>query len=260
MSLTITTPNTIPSRIFIIPYRDRKGDKERFMEKMKHLLEDTEISEPYELYFAHQHDTRPFNRGAMKNIGFLAMKSKYPNNYKDISFIFHDVDTLPIKKGLINYNTTQGIVKHFYGFRFALGGIFAIKGSDFEKSKGFPNFWGWGIEDNLMNDRCIEAGLTIDRSQFYDIKDKRIERSFDGYKRIISKRDALTYKQKGSDNLFSIQNVEWDFNDEYINIKRFDCAMNPNEQTYEPIDIRTTKKLSVPKPYSFRRNWNMFNK
>ena len=217
-------------------------------------------TEPYELYFAHQYDNRPFNRGAMKNIGFLAIKSKYPNNYKDITFIFHDVDTWPTEKELINYNTSHGVVKHFYGFRFALGGIFAIKGGDFEKSKGFPNFWGWGIEDNLMNDRCIEAGLTIDRSQFYDITDKRIERSFDGFKRIISKRDSLTYQQKGCDDLFALKNMDWEFINEYINIKQFDCATKPNEQIYEDIDIRITKKIIVPKPYSFRRKWNMFNK
>ena len=54
--------------------------------------------------------------------------------------------------------------------------------------------------------------------------------------------------------------MNWEFNNEYINIKGFDCAMNPNEQMYEPIDIRTTRKINVPKPYSFRRKWNMFNK
>ena len=107
---------------------------------MKILLED--ITEPYEIYFAHQCDNRPFNRGAMKNLGFIAIKNKYPNHYKDITFIFNDVDTFPGEKGMIDYITTPGIVKHYYGFNFALGGIFSICGADFEKAKGFPNFWG----------------------------------------------------------------------------------------------------------------------
>ena len=50
--------------------------------------------------------------------------------------------------------------------------FFAIKGSDFEIATGFPNFWGWGLEDNVLNDRCLEKKLIIDRSQFYIINDK----------------------------------------------------------------------------------------
>jgi hypothetical protein len=248
-----------PSRIFIIPYRDRMKDKERFLANMTTLLAASAVTDPYEIYFAHQYDNRPFNRGAMKNIGFLAMRSKYPTAYQDMTFIFHDVDTWPTEPGLIDYTTTPGVVRHFYGYKFALGGMFAIKGADFEKSKGFPNFWGWGIEDNLMNDRCLAAGLTIEREQFYDIADKRIAREFDGYQRIISKRDSLIYRQAGCDDLSALQNVHWTFHNEYINVKSFTCAMNPRDQIYEPIDIRTTKKLIVPKAYEFRRSWRMMN-
>ena len=249
-----------PARIFIIPYRDRIKDKEQFLKNMTEILAATAESEPYELYFAHQYDQRPFNRGAMKNIGFMAMRAKYPETYKNITFIFHDVDTWPTAKGLIDYTTTPGVVRHFYGYKFALGGMFAIKGGDFERSKGFPNFWGWGIEDNAMNDRCLAAGLLIDRSQFYDIDDSRIARAFDGFKRVISRKDSLVYKQSGCDDLNSLKNVQWAFHGEYININRFDCMMNPSEQIYAPIDIRKTKKLIVPKAYEFRRNWKMTNK
>jgi hypothetical protein len=241
-------------RIFIIPYRDRATDKERFLKEMKDLLAETE---PYEIYFAHQYDKRPFNRGAMKNIGFLAMKAKYPDTYREMTFIFHDVDTWPSVKGLIDYQTTSGVVRHFYGYQFALGGMFAIKGADFEKTKGFPNFWGWGIEDNLMNDRCLASGLKIDRSQFYDIRDKRIARSFDGFQRIISRKDSLAYKQAACDDLTSLKNVQWTEQNEYIHIRSFECGTNPAEQIYAPIDIRKTKKLIVPKAYEFRRSWKM---
>jgi len=248
---------SIPTRIFIIPYRDRMNDKALFLENMKNILADSVETDPYEIYFAHQYDYRPFNRGAMKNIGFLALKDKYPTAYQEITFIFHDVDTWPATKGLINYTTTPGIVKHFYGYKFALGGMFAIKGADFEKSKGFPNFWGWGIEDNVMNDRCLAAGLTIDRSQFYDIADKSIARSFDGFKRIIARQDSLTYKQSACDDFNGLKNVEWHFHNEYINVKNFECNTEPRDQIFVPIDIRNTKKLIVPQSYEFRRNWDM---
>jgi hypothetical protein len=249
-------PAQAPSRVFIVPYRDRLTDKERFLVEMKNVLTEPN-AETYEIYFAHQYDYRPFNRGAMKNIGFLAVRDKYPEAYKDITFIFHDVDTWPSAKGLIDYQTTAGVVKHFYGYQFALGGMFAIKGADFEKTKGFPNFWGWGIEDNAMNDRCLAAGLVIDRSQFYDITDKRIARSFDGFERIISRKDSLIYKQAGCDDFTSLTNLQWNFHNEYINVRTFDCAMSPNDQVYAPVDIRKTKKLIVPKASEFRRSWKM---
>ena len=246
----------VPKRVFIVPYRNRPKQKEEFLEKIKYLLEDSAESEPYEIYFAHQCDQRPFNRGAMKNIGFLAIKNKYPNDYKNITFIFHDVDTWPVEKGLIDYTTTHGVVKHYYGFKFALGGIFSIKGVDFEKTLGFPNFWGWGLEDNTMNDRVNKAGLTIDRSIFYPIRDKRISRPFDGFKRILSKRDASVYKYETPDNFNYINNLKYNIQNEYINVTSFTCMMDHTDQDYVEYDIRNGGKIQVFPGY-FRRSWNM---
>ena len=60
--------------------------------------------------------------------------------------------------------------------------------------------------------------------------------------------------------LNALKNMEWTFHNEYINIKKFECIMNPSEQIYDTIDIRKTKKLIVPKSYEFRRDWKMFSK
>jgi len=245
---------TIPTRVFIVPYRDRPNQKEEFLKNMKVLLED--VTDPYEIYFAHQCDSRHFNRGAMKNLGFMAIKNKYPHNYKDITFIFNDVDTFPGEKGMIDYITTPGIVKHYYGFTFALGGIFSIRGADFEKTKGFPNFWGWGLEDNLMNDRCLSAGLTIDRSCFYDMKDRRIQRPFDGFQRTLSKRDANVYKYESPDNMNDIKDIKYTIQDEFINITSFDCIMKDHEQIYYTHDIRKSNKMIIDPRYK-RRVWDM---
>jgi len=270
---TSTSTTLVPKIIFIIPYRNRENQKQEFI---KHMTEVILLDEPvgsYEIYFAHQADKRPFNRGAMKNIGFLAMQRKYPNHYKGISFIFHDVDTLPSEKGLIDYETTPGNVKHFYGYIFALGGIFSIKGGDFERSLGFPNFWGWGLEDNVIQERCLKIGLNIDRSQFYHMQDKRIIRAFDGFDRLISKRDSVVYKRETPDNLLALRNISWLASNEYvnvmsinimsinimsINITYFDCFMDPACQDYTTHDIRKGNKLVVPQGYD-RRSWQLRN-
>ena len=88
----------VPKKVFIVPYRNRIQHKFFFSKYMQFILEG---ETDYEIYFSHQCDARSFNRGATKNIGFLAMKQKYPNHYKDITFIFNDVDTMPYKKNLI---------------------------------------------------------------------------------------------------------------------------------------------------------------
>ena len=250
--------NIVPSIIFIVPYRDRIIQKNGFVKHMKEVILVDEPEGSYEIYFAHQTDKRQFNRGAMKNIGFIAMINKYPNNYKDITFVFNDVDTYPIDKGTIDYHTSPGIVKHFYGFEFALGGFFSIKGADFERSLGFPNLWGWGIEDNVMNERCLKIGLTIDRSQFYKTGDKHITQLFDGFGRVISKREGNMYKYEKMDDVKLIRGIKYTIHDEDINISSFTCGREPTSDEYSNYDIRNGNKISVHQGY-FRRSWKLFN-
>jgi len=158
-----------PKRIFIIPYRDREAHKGIFISHMTELFKNDE----YEIAFVHQQDKRIFNRGAMKNIGFIYYKKKFPDDWKNITFIFHDIDGLPYKK-LFDYNTTKGTITHFYGFKFCLGGIFAIKGEDYEKIKGFPNYWGWGFEDNKLKKKWDSINGKMNYSQFLHFTDKRV--------------------------------------------------------------------------------------
>ena len=241
------TYSNIPKFVFIIPYRDRVEHKEFFTVYMKHVLEDIPKTD-YEIYFVEQKNTLPFNRGAMKNIGFLALRYKYPNDYKNITFVFNDVDTVPYSKNIIDYETTPGIVKHFYGFKFALGGIFSIKGEDFEGTNGFPNFWAWGGEDNYMQKRVEHIGLYIDRSVFFNILDKNILQLCDGVKRLICRKEAATVvNMTTSDGLITIRNLNYEFKDEYINVYNFQTIRDPRMLRFEEQNIANESKIRLEK-------------
>ena len=248
----------IPTKIFIIPYRNREQHKLHFDIYMKYILEDIPKN-TYEIFFCHQNDSRPFNRGAMKNIGFLAMRDKYPQHYKNITFIFNDVDTLPYKKNLLNYDTTIGNVKHFYGFDFALGGIFSIKGADFEKTGGFPNSWGWGIEDNTMNKRVLDNNIKIDRSVFFPIMHQNIIQSTDGITRLLSKQEPWRFSDNSQDTLHDIKNLNYKIENEFIQVKSFTTKYDSKDQTLfkqaHPSKIHQDKRF-MPKDsvaYKFQK-------
>jgi hypothetical protein len=211
----MSSAKSYPKIVFIVPYRNRVQHKFYFSTYMTSILGDT--TEPYEIYFSHQCDARSFNRGGTKNIGFLAVKAKYPNNYKDITFVFNDIDTLPFSN-IFDYATIPGIVKHFYGFKYALGGIVSMTGADFEATNGFPNFWGWGMEDNVLQTRCEKIGLKVDRSQFYEIGSPNILQLFDGVSRLINRKDPWrATHDNGVDGLRTIHKLEYSIDTESRN-------------------------------------------
>lgn len=243
--------NSPINRVFIVPYRDRTHQKFFFSKHMTFILED---KKDYEILYVHQNDDRPFNRGAMKNIGFIAVKEKYPETYKTINLIFHDIDTLPFHK-IFDYETEEGIIKHYYGFTTALGGIVVIKGGDFEKVNGYPNFWGWGLEDTNLQQRCNNYQLKIDRSNFYSLGSPEILHLFDGLKRIVSKEEPTIHNKNMIDGIVTISNLEykresksskdddniytWD-NDNiwYINVDKFNTLNPSKNHNYHIYDLR----------------------
>ena len=98
--------NNIPEVIFIVPYRSRPQHKYFFSLYYSNILKEANYN--YEIYFSHQCDARSFNRGATKNIGFLIVKNKYPNDYKNMTLVFNDVDIMPLNKNFIDYAPLNG--------------------------------------------------------------------------------------------------------------------------------------------------------
>lgn len=216
----------IPTIIFLIPYRERKEERKCFEQHMINTILKNQTN--YEIYYCHQRDKREFNRGAMKNIGFLAMKEKYPNHYKDITYVFNDVDTMPLNENTIKtFVTTDNVIKHFYGFENTLGGILSIKGNNFEQIKGFPNLWAWGYEDNELQNRVIKQKLSIDRSNFYHLKNPNIISKRDSNFRNMNRKESVMYKQNKLDDITDIKNIEYEIIDKDIMITNFKTLYEP---------------------------------
>ena len=232
--------------IFIIPYRDREKQKHFFDKYIKYLLEDYD-PDSYEIIFAHQKNNLPFNRGGMKNCGFLYAKNKYPETYKDLIFIFNDIDTLPYKKNLLNYDLEPNEIKHFYGFDFCLGGITAIRGSDFEKINGFPSLWYWGWEDTVLYERAKASYIKINRDNFYRFGDAHILHLMDGVQKNYSDIMYQKYKNKTiTDGLSNIKNLNYNMN-ELLDIGHFECSYSPIDNSIKTLNLQNSPATAQKK-------------
>ena len=229
---------TAPQYVFIVPYRNRETHLQKFITHMPQILEGMS----YKFLFVHQCDDRMFNRGALKNIGFLFVKQSYPNTYQNIILVFNDLDCLPRHKGLLNYYVKQGEVKHFYGYTYALGGIVAIRAGDFERIGGYPNFWGWGYEDNMLQKRVLSGGLKINRDVFFKANTVVIEEArkhglpiptelpilqdFDGNVRTMNVHDFLQFSKNTRDGIMSFKQIVSTFNNDtgFLDVTYFDVG------------------------------------
>lgn len=249
--------NIIPNLIFIIPYRDREYEKALFLEKMTELLQNN-TTYIYKFLFIHQADSREFNRGAMKNIGFLVVKDMYPLHYQDITLCFNDIDTYPKDDTVIvDYLTSRGVVKHFYGFLFALHSIFCITGYDFEYVNGFPNFWSWGYEDNMMYERVISNQLHVDRSIFYPFGDNHIIQHSNSFTRTVNEVEFQRFLRKSPEGIYSIQNLQYYMTDDVmIHVVFFETEFVCRSELNKEYDIRS-KETPFLVGYSARRRCSM---
>jgi hypothetical protein len=231
----------IPKIIFIIPYRDRERQRTVFDNHMRNVILADKPEGYYKLLYINQNDNKTFNRGAMKNIGFISVKNTYPNDYQNITLVFNDVDTLPNNSNTIpSFETVPGIVKHFFGLPGLLGGIFSINAQSFEKINGFPNYWSWGYEDNMIFQRAKSAGMMFDYSTFYKIGDtENIHQGQNGKYRIVNRTEFERYAKNNNEGINSITNLHMipDYTIGFVNVLGYNTGYTHNPQTDMTYDI-----------------------
>ena len=243
------TTYAVPKVIFIVPYRDRQTEREFFLKHMAYVMEDYDPSY-YKIWFIHQKDTRTFNRGAIKNIGFLYAKTRYPDDYASITLVMNDIDTMPKKKNLLQFETTVGTIRHFYGFDYALGGIVSITGKDFETINGFPNFWAWGYEDNALQMRAKKNNIQIDRSQFYAFNFNRVDdehfihSNHNGDYRNTNRGEFDRYIYGTTEGIRSIRNIQYDVDEaeHMVHVSTFDTGTKENPLQASVVHIKDSAK------------------
>lgn len=145
----------------IVPYRDRKQHLKKFIPHMNEFLKN---KIDYKIFIIEQNNNKSFNRGKLKNIGF-----QIAENQSDY-VCFHDVDQIPISEEC-DYSFTSSVVKlaiYVSQFNFSkrpiqeLGGVILFNNHLFRKINGYSNdYWGWGIEDDDLGQRCIKSGVSI---------------------------------------------------------------------------------------------------
>jgi len=75
-----------PKTIFIIPYRSRETQMKYFIQYFETRVRNQPDMEDAEYFFyTSKRIIVHFNRGAMKNIGFIVFSKKY-SNWRDITF------------------------------------------------------------------------------------------------------------------------------------------------------------------------------
>lgn len=151
----------MPEQIFIIPYRNRKAHMLQYIPHMRRIVAGESLNAIF--LFIHQCDEELFNRGAMINIGILEAKKINPNAL----FIIQDIDILPKYPYSFHWEPTiPNSICHVIGEKdINLGGIISFNGYQiFEKTEGFPNYYGWGPEDWTLRQRCEAKKILIDES------------------------------------------------------------------------------------------------
>jgi hypothetical protein len=141
----------------IIPW---SGDRSR---QLKTLIRELTEHQPLETRLVLVRcDHTPFNRGLIKNAGFLEAACAETE-----TVCFHDVDILPQARIFYPECTDATTVYHLYGHPHCLGGVVLMQSGLFRRANGFPvEQWAWGGEDRQLQVAVEACGGVVDRTYF----------------------------------------------------------------------------------------------
>ena len=113
-----------------------------------------------------------------------------------------------------------------------------LKGIDFENIEGFPNCWGWGFEDIVLQERCLKCNLLIDRSHFYNINDKNfIDYESTKDSRVITENDLINRANKYEwDCIKNVSKIKYEIDkadENMINILNFSIPVKYTDIKYK---------------------------
>lgn len=156
----------------VVPYRDRQEHLDIFIPHMRRFFRTDKLNSEIDcrILIVEQTAGLPFNRGAIKNIGFtyLALQLDY--------VCFHDVDLLPISADYQRSSNPAMIVSQGLDFspdfiKQLFGGVVIIEKEHFERANGHSNdYWGWGFEDVDIRERLLRINLLPEHRQGHFIK------------------------------------------------------------------------------------------
>lgn len=122
-----------------------------------------------------QADDKPFNRGALLNIGYVRARACGASRV-----VLHDCDLVPDDTLLAMYQEPWPKPVVHFGARFRrynnsaryFGGVHGFVGGSFP---GYPNhFWGWGGEDDALRKRVRLGDVTYARhGEYLDLEGLR---------------------------------------------------------------------------------------
>lgn len=195
-----------PRLKIVIPYRDRAKQLSRFLPHIRDYFAAGDI--PCHLVIAEQAEGLPFNRGAMKNIGY---RLGAPSDYT----CFHDVDYLPLEAdyswsdlpaGLVWAGAeaipikTQGLTQYIKpNMPQFFGGAVLMPNALFERVDGYSNlYWGWGYEDTDLISRfqALDIACVRRRGSFRPLHHDSEGYEADGNLNEDGKRNRALYMEK----------------------------------------------------------------